>query len=200
MSTSPTAIEPRKRPSQSRAAATFEAVLEAAARILEEDGLDAVNTNAVAERAGVSVGSLYQYFPSKQAILAELIRRERGSFLARITAVARNDIGEDASGTIAGLIDAAVAHQLDRPHMARALEYAECVLPLEEETQSLFESVVREIETVLRRYGIADPHTAARDVVALSRGLIDAAGLAGEKDSAALRERVSRAVTGYLRS
>lgn len=200
MAGSETLTEPRKRPFQRRAAATFEAMLEAAARILEEDGLEAVNTNAVAERAGVSVGSLYQYFPSKQAILAELIRRERGKFLSRITAVARDDAGEDFSGAIARLIDAAVAHQLDRPHMARALEYAEHVLPLEREAQSLFEAVVREIEAVLQRYGIAEAQTAARDVVALSHGLIDAAGLAGEKDSAALRARVRRAVIGYLRS
>lgn len=58
---SETLPDPRKRPRQARSVATFEAILEAAARILE------INTNAVAELAGVSIGSLYQYFPSKDA-------------------------------------------------------------------------------------------------------------------------------------
>jgi AcrR family transcriptional regulator len=66
----------RKSPRQKRAAATFEAIVEAAAHILREDGAEALTTNAVAARAGVSIGSLYQYFPNKQAIVRALIARE----------------------------------------------------------------------------------------------------------------------------
>ncbi|MGM7312118.1 TetR/AcrR family transcriptional regulator, partial [Acinetobacter baumannii] len=66
-----------QRPRQTRSVATFEAILEAAARILESLGFAGFNTNAVAELAGVSIGSLYQYFPSKDALIVELIRRER---------------------------------------------------------------------------------------------------------------------------
>ena len=61
---------PRKTPRQSRATATRDAIVEAAARILEADGMGGFNTNAIAARAGVSIGSLYQYFPAKDAILA----------------------------------------------------------------------------------------------------------------------------------
>ena len=57
------ANDPRKTPRQSRSRDTYDAVLEATARILETKGLEAANTNAIAERAGFSVGSLYQYFP-----------------------------------------------------------------------------------------------------------------------------------------
>jgi AcrR family transcriptional regulator len=81
-------IHPRKRPRQQRSEATVDAILEAAARILEGAGLNAVTTNAVAEHAGVSIGSLYQYFPGKTALLAELIRRERDILTARIAAIA----------------------------------------------------------------------------------------------------------------
>lgn len=63
---------PRKRPTQARARTTVEAILRAAAHILRTSGWDACNTNAVARRAGVSIGSLYQYFPSKEALLAAL--------------------------------------------------------------------------------------------------------------------------------
>ncbi len=66
-------LSPRKRPRQKRSAATVEVILDGAARILEREGLDAFNTNAVAVAAGVSVGSLYQYFPGKDAVMAALL-------------------------------------------------------------------------------------------------------------------------------
>ena len=78
----------RKRPRQARSEALVSAILEAAARILETQGLDALTTTAVADRAGVSVGSLYQYFPGRSAILAELTRRERALLKVRIDALA----------------------------------------------------------------------------------------------------------------
>lgn len=67
--------KPRKRPTQARAQATVEAILRASAHILGAEGYDAVTTNRVAARAGVSMGSLYQYFPSKEAMVAELVDR-----------------------------------------------------------------------------------------------------------------------------
>lgn len=66
---------PRKRPEQDRSRATVEAIVDAAARILVKHGYDAFTTNRVAEKAGVSIGSLYQYFPNKDALLSELMRR-----------------------------------------------------------------------------------------------------------------------------
>lgn len=66
---------PRKAPEQDRSRATVEAIVEAAAHILVRHGYDAFTTNRVAERAGVSIGSLYQYFPNKDALLSELMRR-----------------------------------------------------------------------------------------------------------------------------
>jgi AcrR family transcriptional regulator len=63
---------PRKRPTQSRAAHTVSAILVASARTFGERGFDAASVNVIAERAGVSIGSLYQYFPSKEALLVAL--------------------------------------------------------------------------------------------------------------------------------
>jgi AcrR family transcriptional regulator len=68
----------RRSPRQARSRATWEAIVEAAAQVLERDGAAAFSTGAVAERAGVSIGTLYQYFPDKQAILAAAARRELG--------------------------------------------------------------------------------------------------------------------------
>ena len=69
-------IAPRKQPKQARSAHLVEAILEAAARVLEKDGAAAFTTIRVAEQAGVSVGSLYQYFPNKESILFRLQQDE----------------------------------------------------------------------------------------------------------------------------
>lgn len=68
-------IELRKKPTTAAGAQITEAVLVAAGQVLEEHGADKLTTNLVAQKAGVSVGSLYQYFPNKDAIMAELARR-----------------------------------------------------------------------------------------------------------------------------
>lgn len=68
----PRPASPRKQPRQERARATVDAILRATAHILRTEGWDGCNTNAVARRAGVSIGSLYQYFPSKEALVAAL--------------------------------------------------------------------------------------------------------------------------------
>ena len=66
---------PRRTPRQGRAQATVDAVVEATARILVEDGYGPLSTNRIAKRAGVGIGTLYQYFPDKEAIVEALIDR-----------------------------------------------------------------------------------------------------------------------------
>src|SRR5215470_2670172 len=69
------AVAPRKRPVQERSRSTVDVVLEAAAQVLERDGYTATSTDLIAERAGVSIGTLYQYFPNKDAILLALTQQ-----------------------------------------------------------------------------------------------------------------------------
>ena len=198
MSTDETTINPRKRPRQARAASTFDAILEAAARILEKDGFDAVNTNAVAELAGVSVGSLYQYFPTKESILAELVRFNRNILKEKVATAVAGRTGKTLEETMDLLIEAAVSHQLERPDLALALEHVESVLPLDNETLALTETIADDIEILLSSHNVLNPNEASRDIVALVRGIVDAAGVAKEHDQAALLRRVRRAVFGYL--
>jgi AcrR family transcriptional regulator len=66
---------PRKQPKQERSRATIDAILTATARVLVKEGFDRASTNRIADAAGVSIGSLYQYFPSKEALVAALIER-----------------------------------------------------------------------------------------------------------------------------
>ena len=67
--------KPRKNASQDRSRATVDALVEATARILVKEGFDKASTNRIAETAGVSIGSLYQYFPGKDALVAAVIDR-----------------------------------------------------------------------------------------------------------------------------
>src|ERR1700754_1653935 len=69
------AAQRRRVPRQSRSQATVDAIVEAAAQVFERHGYAAGTTNRIAERAGVSIGSLYQYFPNQDSILVELTRR-----------------------------------------------------------------------------------------------------------------------------
>jgi AcrR family transcriptional regulator len=66
-------FKPFKRPKQKRSLETFNSILKAGENILASEGIDAFNTNRIAEVAGVSISSLYQYFPNKESILGELI-------------------------------------------------------------------------------------------------------------------------------
>lgn len=93
-----TAVSKRRIPERSNARATVDAIFEAAARILQAEGLAGLNTNKLAERAGVSVGSVYAYFPNKQAILLAMARRELDALRDRVAvalAAAPGDAPDD---------------------------------------------------------------------------------------------------------
>jgi AcrR family transcriptional regulator len=77
----PARIKPRKSPRQTRSQATVDALLEAGARVLREEGYEKASVNRIAEVAGASVGSLYQYFPSKEALVAAIVKRHSDRML-----------------------------------------------------------------------------------------------------------------------
>jgi len=79
---------PRKLASQERSRSTVDALLEATARVLVKEGYDRASTNRIAEVAGVSIGSLYQYFPSKEALVAAVIDRHT----QQVSQVTRNAV------------------------------------------------------------------------------------------------------------
>lgn len=190
--------DPRKRPRQARSVATFEAILEAAARILESLGFAGFNTNAVAELAGVSIGSLYQYFPSKDALIVELIRRERAELSKRIVEAIQEHEATDLKEKLKLIIQAAVKHQLSRPQLARTLEFATELIGKDSEESEHQHELETIISDLFIRSGISHAQTVAQDVIALSKGIINAAGIAEESDLNDLQQRVEKAVFGYL--
>ncbi|MDN8229005.1 TetR/AcrR family transcriptional regulator [Acinetobacter baumannii] len=189
--------DPRKRPRQARSVATFEAILEAAARILESLGFAGFNTNAVAELAGVSIGS-HQYFPSKDALIVELIRRERAKLSTHIVEAIQQHEAADLKEKLKLIIQAAVQHQLSRPQLARTLEFAFELIGKDVEESELQHELETIISGLFVRSDISHAQTAAQDVIALSKGMINAAGIVGESDLNHLQQRVEKAVFGYL--
>lgn len=79
----------RKRPVQARAERTVSTIFEATAQIMEEEGEASLTTNKIARRAGFSIGTLYQYFPTKEAVLGAMIERERQRALDEMHAALR---------------------------------------------------------------------------------------------------------------
>lgn len=77
-------IKPRKKALQERSRATVDALVEATARVLVREGFEKTSTNRIAEIAGVSVGSLYQYFPSKEALVATVIERHNEKIMGLV--------------------------------------------------------------------------------------------------------------------
>jgi AcrR family transcriptional regulator len=111
----------RKKAVQSRSRATVDAILEATARVLVTVGYDRASTNRVAAAAGVSIGSLYQYFPSKEALVAALVEKHVaemvGLIMAALADVADRPLAEVARRLVEVMIK---AHALD-PRLHKVL-------------------------------------------------------------------------------
>ncbi|MBA3394333.1 MAG: TetR family transcriptional regulator [Deltaproteobacteria bacterium] len=112
---------PRKRPRQHRSKATVDTILGATARVLVKQGFDGLTTNSVAEAAGVSIGSLYQYFPNKEALVAALIEQHveqmNAAILDELTRVAALPMAEAVRAVIELTIR---AHSIE-PELHRVL-------------------------------------------------------------------------------
>lgn len=112
---------PRKFATQQRSRLTVHALLEATARILVREGFDKASTNRIAEVAGVSVGSLYQYFPSKEALVAALIDRHKEEIRQAVQGELAEAVKLPMEQGVRKLIAVAVkAHRID-PKLHRAL-------------------------------------------------------------------------------
>jgi len=114
------ATTPRKEPRQDRAKATVDAILAATARLLVREGYDKTSTNRIAEAAGVSVGSLYQYFPSKEALVAALIEQHSAEMMRYLQDKAHS-VDTPLRDVVRDVVEAMVAaHRVD-PKLHRVL-------------------------------------------------------------------------------
>jgi AcrR family transcriptional regulator len=112
-------INPRKSPAQERSRFTVEQIIQAATQIFTERGYAGATTNHIAERAGVSIGSLYQYFPNKEAILVTLAKRHveiAGNLLMGLVAE-RNLIETDLTEVLRPFIQATLELHTGNPRL-----------------------------------------------------------------------------------
>lgn len=138
--------EPRKKPNQKRSHVTFDAILEASAQLLAELGYAGTTTNGIAERAGVSIGSLYEYFPGKDAIFAALKTRLDSETFASVLQQVENVEGKDPETFLRAVLESRIHAALERPELESLLhdEIPASVFEAQNETKfSAFDSGMR---------------------------------------------------------
>jgi AcrR family transcriptional regulator len=200
--------KPRKAASQERSRATVDALVEATARILVKEGFDKASTNRIADVAGVSVGSLYQYFPSKEALVAAVIERHRQEIMQAV----RGELAEVSTWpvekAVRKLVAVAVkAHRID-PALHRVLAEQiprvgelEKVETFSRENHALFRTYLENHRDELR---VDDLELASFICVTSIEALTHNAVLHDSRmrsDDAmeALVDEATRLVTGYLK-
>jgi AcrR family transcriptional regulator len=165
-------LTPRKLPTQQRSEATVEAILQAAAQVFERHGYAAGTTNRIAERAGVSIGTLYQYFPNKDAILVALVHRHLAeSTTALGPHLDRLNRGAGFDDVLPDIVHAMVAMHALAPGLHRVL-FEETPLPstLRAELDKLEDQLVEVAAKALA----TDPSTAPNDPHLTARVMISA--------------------------
>lgn len=202
------ATNPRKSASQERSRLTVEALLEATARVLMKDGYDGASTNKIAAVAGVSIGSLYQYFPSKEALVAAVIDRHMHEMMQAVrdalAKVATRPIEVAARELVSVMLD---AHRVN-PKLHRVLAEQ---TPRTGRLENI-EAIDREAYALVRGYleahrdelDVADPDVAAFVCVTAVEALTHAAvvrrpEILTDEKAGRLVEEVTRLVVRFLR-
>ncbi|MEO1059450.1 MAG: TetR/AcrR family transcriptional regulator [Actinomycetota bacterium] len=193
--------EPRKRPMQARSVALVERVLDEAARLFESTGYHATTTNHVAEAAGVSVGSLYQYFPNKDALLVGLVERHLDEAVPAMLELAAGlrESQPDAE-QFAALVVGAVLDLNRSDQLHHLLWSAPRTAALDERLAAMEEVLVSELTWHLQRLGHDDEVAAVR--AQLLSTVIDAAvhNIVSTHDRSDQERELQRLVTIYLAS
>jgi AcrR family transcriptional regulator len=195
-------LVPRKQPLQDRSRATVDAIVEAATYILVRDGYAKLTTNRVAERAGVNIASLYQYFPSKEAILAEIQRRHLAEQRQAMCEALEAQRGQDLESTIRALVSIGTAAHAVAPQVHAALTQA---LPVRrsratDETDPVMREAARSLVGALPSG--ADRALILWIIATVSHAVIHAAALERSADLASGRvgTELIRLLIAYLRA
>jgi AcrR family transcriptional regulator len=111
----------RRQPRQQRSQQTVEVILDAVVEVLKRDGVSAVNTNRIAEVAGVSIGSIYQYFPDKQAIFMALHARHVDQIGSLVERAVLERAAAPLPELVRGLVEAMIEAHTDDPELFELL-------------------------------------------------------------------------------
>ncbi|MGE7991762.1 TetR/AcrR family transcriptional regulator [Pseudomonas sp. NPDC089554] len=156
---------------------TYAAILQSATQLLSRTGLDGFNTNAIAERAGTSIGTLYQYFPNKEAVMLELIHRQKRDMLANIYEAMRDASGRTLDEAVRLLIQGRVKHLRGDPPIAWVITQQEQSLPIPHVRADHLAQGSQVFMRGLSYWGPTvqdvDPLQLSRTIPALVRGVIE---------------------------
>lgn len=196
-------LSPRKAPQQERSRAMVDLILAAAARVLERESLAGFNTNRVAEVAGISIGSLYQYFPNKSALVTALIEQAHTELAQQVQqTMARLPADASLLQALHAMAKLSVTQQYGNPVLAAALDHEEKRLPIQDRLATAEDALLATLERFFSRYAahIAQPlpPAAARDCLDITRALVEADMELGRRPRADLEQRIVRALYGYL--
>jgi AcrR family transcriptional regulator len=139
---------PRKLPKQDRSRITVEAILEATTHILTEEGYERASTNRIAERAGISIGSLYQYFPNKESLIAALMEQHSNEIAELVDSKLSVLFDQPLETTIPEIIRAVIAAHTINPRLHQVLNEE---IPRSERLQQMHRAEER-ITRLLRNY------------------------------------------------
>jgi AcrR family transcriptional regulator len=143
-------VNPRKSPRQDRAKMTVDAIIEATTQLLLDEGYDRFTTARAAERAGVSIGSLYQYFPNKAALAAAVIDRCCADYMAALERALVGRPRITLEECIRAIVDVIlVSHQL-APDLHRIVIDLAPRIGVAEKTEQVSRKMAEGIESVLR--------------------------------------------------
>ena len=115
------AFEPRKTPIQARSTATVEAIFEATIQLLLTLGIERLTTTRVAQRAGVSVGTLYQYYPNKHSLLYAVLENHLNGVMSRVEAACGGACHKPLAQMIKETVEAFVDAKMERADISVAL-------------------------------------------------------------------------------
>jgi len=200
----PPELTPRKQPRQVRAAVTVDAIVVAAERVLARGGLDALTTNRVAEVAGVSIGSVYQYFPDKDAIVAALIERYLGQYYGAFSSILDAAAAMPLELATEGVLRAAMQVFAGQAKIHGTLYERMFALGMTPAFQRVLERYVARIAEYLGArtdVAVASPEVAAFLVFHAAEGIARAVAMAGRtpgQDDLHISE-LCRMIVGYLR-
>lgn len=190
-------LKARKAPGQARSKETVSVILEASARILESEGMRGFNTNAMAARAGVSIGSLYQYFPNKDAIVRALISSFEETLHDAVVRAVQGGRGRALKPRLRLLVRALVTVHYRRPRLNRMLEAEEERVGSEADSSAFHESVLQLLREHQSEVAVPVSRTTERVIIAVLRALVDL-GLASGASPRSTEQRAMHAICGYL--
>ncbi len=194
-------IENKRRiPHQARATETVAAILEGAAQVLDAGGLAGFTTNAVAERAGVSIGTLYQYFADKNALLRAIAEREMGATRAAVAKALRKETEDTAEAAVRAMVHAIVHAFRGRQRARKAVVQAVLAQGLSVEMMGPVAAFIAQAGNEPHR-GLA--RLSREQAFVLSRALMGAIRAAVLEEqpffkSAAFEDELVRLVLAYL--